>query len=730
MHRIALALTLSLLTATISLAADPARVTVVFRTGREVKGELLSYAESVYRIRVNGAVLTVPAKDVDRVEFAVPRDELLAAQQEANEITYQRVRTRLEREAKGRFVAISEGRLLGVHPTLKAARAQVAKDSPRALHCLVAEVGVHTAKIVPLGSTHHLLNVGAKLLEALKGKVRVEPKQANRPAQLILTTDLGQMRVPDQSGDFFLPLLFGPTHGRLELARHRVSRDFPGALTVTHEVALQSGLFRDSLPGAVGLKSQGRILAARAVRVRVAISGLNIDQEVVAYVLPPKTALVPTGVWGGPELRITIDINDVDLKDVVEGIARQVGKKILVDPNVAEVVTVQLSDIRWQDAIKILAKMTRCELEERPGGILLLTQAPRVTISFHDADVRTVIQLLAAYSGKNVIIGPEVKGLVTLVVKNKHWLEVLRGLAAKVGAEVEMITEDLMRVSMPSKGPKPAAVPAPKPTKETKAARRELKAARVRRDRLDYAGAIKGFSLAINLNPKLAQAHYERGVCRLKIGKFVEGMLDLGRAVELNPRLADPLYNKVYQVGYVTDLNRILEELDLEAKRHPDQSHVVFLRGTFYLTKTEFKTFTVSDLEAGIKDFDRCLELTPGHVTALLYRGLLRLKLAALAGEIKTRNEGFSFALRDFLRALALDPKSGTSHYFQAIWWSVRSAEAGVDKPEATLRRGRAIAQLKASFKLGFKGYDRIRHEKHFAPLRAMPEFKALLSGR
>ena len=39
------------------------------------------------------------------------------------------------------------------------------------------------------------------------------------------------------------------------------------------------------------------------------------------------------------------------------------------------------------------------EVEERPGDILLLTQPPKVTIQFTDANVRTVLQLLAAYSG-------------------------------------------------------------------------------------------------------------------------------------------------------------------------------------------------------------------------------------------------------------------------------------------------------------------------------------------
>ena len=74
----------------------------------------------------------------------------------------------------------------------------------------------------------------------------------------------------------------------------------------------------------------------------------------------------------------------------------------------------------------------------------------------------------------------------------------------------------------------------------------------------------------------------------------------------------------LYQVSYVVDLNRVVAELNKVVDDHPDLAHVVFLRGFFYVAKTEFKKYERKDLELGIADFDRTLELAPNHVSARL----------------------------------------------------------------------------------------------------------------
>ncbi len=146
-------------------------------------------------------------------------------------------------------------------------------------------------------------------------------------------------------------------------------------------------------------------------------------------------------------MRIDVDFEGEDLANAMEAIGRQVGRNILVDPNVRETIRVSLRDIPWREAVDVIARMTRCEVEERAGGIIVLTQPPKVTIQFTDANVRTVLQLLAAYSGKNIIIAPNVRGNITLDLKEVHWLRALHAIVKTVGEfEVVEETEDLLRV--------------------------------------------------------------------------------------------------------------------------------------------------------------------------------------------------------------------------------------------------------------------------------------------
>ncbi len=145
--------------------------------------------------------------------------------------------------------------------------------------------------------------------------------------------------------------------------------------------------------------------------------------------------------------RINLDVVQEDLREVMDQIGRRVNRNILVDPDVSEEVTVALRDVPWLEAVEVIAQMTRCEVEERQGGVLMLTQPPKVTIQFTDANVRTVLQLLAAYSGKNIIIAPEVGGRITLDLKQVHWLRALYAIVRTVGEyEVVEETDDLLRV--------------------------------------------------------------------------------------------------------------------------------------------------------------------------------------------------------------------------------------------------------------------------------------------
>ncbi|MEZ0230586.1 MAG: tetratricopeptide repeat protein, partial [Planctomycetota bacterium] len=250
------------------------------------------------------------------------------------------------------------------------------------------------------------------------------------------------------------------------------------------------------------------------------------------------------------------------------------------------------------------------------------------------------------------------------------------------------------------------------------------------RDKRNYTDAIAKFDRAIALDPELADAFYDRGTCYLKIGNFVPGILDFSRALELNPRFADQFYNKVYQVSYVVDLNRVITELNKIVADHPDVSYVIFLRGFFYVAKTEFKRYDKADLDNGIRDFDKTLQLNPKHVSAYIYRGFLYYK-AALIAQGADKQKNFEIAMKNYELATERDPKSGIAHFLMAMVWSVKSEDADIDEKEKTSRRDLAVKELTISIEeKEFKGFDRIKNDKGFAAVKDDPRVIKLIQGK
>lgn len=75
------------------------------------------------------------------------------------------------------------------------------------------------------------------------------------------------------------------------------------------------------------------------------------------------------------------------------------------------------------------------------------TPATKVTLQFVDANVKTVLQLLAAHSGKNIVIAPEVQGTVTLDLHGVPWLKALHAIVKACGDfEIVELSPDLLQV--------------------------------------------------------------------------------------------------------------------------------------------------------------------------------------------------------------------------------------------------------------------------------------------
>jgi type II secretory pathway component HofQ len=147
---------------------------------------------------------------------------------------------------------------------------------------------------------------------------------------------------------------------------------------------------------------------------------------------------------------ITIIAEERDLRAVVREVERKAGVNIYVEPGIEEVVTVRLVNLPWRQVLNVVAKDAGVEIEERSARLLILSQPPRVSMEFADADIRIVLDLLARQAGKNIVIAENVKAPVTLNLRNVHWWRALETIVKTAGYVAVQEGDDIIRVVAPS----------------------------------------------------------------------------------------------------------------------------------------------------------------------------------------------------------------------------------------------------------------------------------------
>lgn len=139
---------------------------------------------------------------------------------------------------------------------------------------------------------------------------------------------------------------------------------------------------------------------------------------------------------GGRRSVIDVAAEDEPIGDVLRRIAEQTGARLVVGPEVDRRVSLRLRQVSWRDAVRELARRARLTVEELPGGVLRVTQPARVVVQLQEADVQVALLLLARYAGRSVVIGPDVRGRVSLELHDVTWDQALRAVASLVEAAV------------------------------------------------------------------------------------------------------------------------------------------------------------------------------------------------------------------------------------------------------------------------------------------------------
>ncbi|MBK7878055.1 MAG: hypothetical protein IPJ77_20545 [Planctomycetes bacterium] len=182
-------------------------------------------------------------------------------------------------------------------------------------------------------------------------------------------------------------------------------------------------------------------------------------------VIPVLAALCAAPSWAqAPSLdaHVNLSVAERPLEDVIATLRARSGANIVIintqDPNkpgqvLEELgkrkVTIDLADVGWRDALSLVAESTGLVVEQRQAGVLAVLETPRFTYDIKNGDIVEVIKSIAAISGANIVLSPDVKGTVSVHFKGVPWREALDVVAKTRGYTVVEGNYGVLRVVDP-----------------------------------------------------------------------------------------------------------------------------------------------------------------------------------------------------------------------------------------------------------------------------------------
>ena len=159
---------------------------------------------------------------------------------------------------------------------------------------------------------------------------------------------------------------------------------------------------------------------------------------------------IETAAAGDRSSRLTLRLKDRDLRDVVASIRKKASVNIIMEPGIESTVSIDLADVHWRQALELVAEQADCVVTELDGGVLKVEKPPRCTFAFDNADIGMVIDTIGKISGANIVTAPEVKGQISLRLKNIPWRDTLDAAVKTLGF---VVVEDrgILRVVPASK---------------------------------------------------------------------------------------------------------------------------------------------------------------------------------------------------------------------------------------------------------------------------------------
>ena len=286
------------------------------------------------------------------------------------------------------------------------------------------------------------------------------------------------------------------------------------------------------------------------------------------------------------------------------------------------------------------------------------------------------------------------------------------------------------------------------------------------------AEAATAFAACVSLRPDFPEAHFNRGVARLKMKRFADAEGDFTRALALKPDYTLALINRGIARHDQKKFRGATDDFTAALALPNTPTRVYFLRS--------LSRWPLPDQEGSTADRERGLKETPTDSVSWSTRGEWRLKEepqkavedfdAALALNPYNKNAllNKAVALAEYLhrpadaiapltRLLAFDPDNAEARGSRGVYaarcgqtalarkdaadtlkldasayrtYQIAGLFAQLSKSDATgTAKADALTLLRQALRAGFDDMDTLKSDGDLDPIRATPEFRALLAA-
>lgn len=200
------------------------------------------------------------------------------------------------------------------------------------------------------------------------------------------------------------------------------------------------------------MKTGGKVVFALGLLVAL-LCVVQYQGEALAQEAKPKPP-TPTAL---PPEETKVDVpaaKPTPLKEVLKYIQDQLGPGVNITAvKELEEVKVEkfLTGVGWKNALEDIAEYVGGQLTYPSDNWVKIVPMPRVTLNMQETDLGLVLQELATLSGKNIVVGPEVKGKVSVSLKNVSWKTAFHTVVKTMGFVAVEEAEDILRVTTKEK---------------------------------------------------------------------------------------------------------------------------------------------------------------------------------------------------------------------------------------------------------------------------------------